>query len=225
MGLTARREADLVRLAADRPAFHVAPADVTDRAAVHAAHSAIDRALGSVALLVANAGIYLPVDAHELDAERFRRSFDVNLMGVVHAVEAVMPGMVERRQGHIHIVSSATAFGGMPTAAAYGATKAALYNFAETLKIELERFGVGVSVSTPGFVATPAQDENSFPRPFEISAETAAKRIADGVARGGFEITFPRRFTWPLRAIYALPPAMRLPLVRRATGWDKIKSD
>jgi short-subunit dehydrogenase len=142
-------------------------------------------------------------------------------MGAVHLAEAVTQDMAARRAGHIHFVSSATGFGGMPTASAYGATKAALINMAECLKIELERHGVGVSVSTPGFVETPAQDDNTFPKPFMLQPEQAARRIADGLAHGGFEITFPRRFTWLLKALYALPKPLYLPLVRRQTGWDK----
>jgi short-subunit dehydrogenase len=134
-------------------------------------------------------------------------------------LEAVLPDFVSRGAGHLHIVSSATGFGGMPTASAYGASKAALINMAECLKIELERCGVGVSLSTPGFVKTPAQDDNAFPKPFMVTPEVAARRIADGVARGGFETTFPRRFTWLLKAIYALPKPLYLPLIRRQTGW------
>jgi short-subunit dehydrogenase len=130
--------------------------------------------------------------------------------------------MVARRAGHIHIVSSATGFGGMPTASAYGASKAALINMAECFKLELERYRVGVSVSTPGFVDTPAQEETPFPKPFMVTPELAARRIVQGVQRGGFEITFPRRFTWMLKALYALPKPLYLPLVRKQTGWDRL---
>lgn len=174
---------------------------------------------GPIGLLVANAGVYIPVDARAPDADAYRRTFEVNLMGVVHAVEAVTPDMVARRAGHMHIVSSATGFGGMPTASAYGASKAALINMAECLKIELERCGVGVSISTPGFVETPAQEDNAFPKPAMMTPGNAAIRIADAIARGGFETTFPRRFTWLLKALYALPKPLYLPLVRAQTGW------
>lgn len=174
---------------------------------------------GPIGLLVANAGVYIPVDARAPDADAYRRTFEVNLMGVVHAVEAVTPDMVARRAGHMHIVSSATGFGGMPTASAYGASKAALINMAECLKIELERCGVGVSISTPGFVETPAQEDNAFPKPAMMTPGNAAIRIADAIARGGFETSFPRRFTWLLKALYALPKPLYLPIVRAQTGW------
>ena len=178
VGMTARRGDALEALTRDAPqALLAAPADVADRDAMGRAHAAIEARFGPVGLLVANAGVYLPVDARKPDASLFRQTFEVNLMGVVHALELVAPRMVARGQGHIHIVSSATGFGGMPTAGAYGASKAALFNLAETFRIELDPLGVGVSVSTPGFVDTPAQEDNAFPKPFQVSAQTAARRI------------------------------------------------
>jgi NAD(P)-dependent dehydrogenase (short-subunit alcohol dehydrogenase family) len=195
------------------------PADVSDWGQMQAAAATIEAQLGPIGLLVANAGIYVPVDARKPDPKDFKRTFDVNLMGVAHAYSAVIPGMLARGRGHIHVVSSATGFGGMPTASAYGASKAALINMASCWKIELDRLGIGVSLSTPGFVETPAQEDNAFPKPFMIKPTTAAKRIAQAVMRGGFETTFPRRFTWVLKAIYALPKPLHLPLIRKQTGW------
>lgn len=197
------------------------PADVAQAEDMAKAAEAIRAAFGPIGLYVANAGIYLPVDAAAPDIARYRQTFDVNLMGTVHGLAEVLPAMCAARRGHVCLVSSATGFGGMPTASAYGASKAALINMAECLKIELDRHGVGVSVATPGFVETPAQDDNAFPKPFMIQPEEAARRIADGLAKGGFEITFPRRFTWMLKAIYALPKPVYLALVRRQTGWAK----
>ena len=216
---TARRSEPLEAMAHENPHISAFAADVTDADEMGAAHARIEDALGPIGLLIANAGVYLPVDARAPRAADYRRTFDVNLMGVAHALELVAPDMVARRAGHIHIVASATGFGGMPTSSAYGASKAALINMASCLKIELDRCNVGVSLSTPGFVETPAQRENAFPKPAMITPEVAARRIADAVARGGFETTFPRRFTWLLKALYALPKPIHLPLVRRQTGW------
>lgn len=216
---TARRAEPLAKLGREHPNITPVTADVSDPASMRAAYEKIESTLGPIGLLVANAGIYVPVDGRAPKAEDYRRTFDVNLMGVAHALELVTPPMVARRAGHIHIVSSATGFGGMPTSSAYGASKAALINLASCLKIELDRCNVGVSISTPGFVETPAQDDNAFPKPAMITPEVAARRIADAVMRGGFETTFPRRFTWVLKALYALPKPLHLPLVRRQTGW------
>ena len=216
---TARSADALAAMAAANARIKAIPADVTEQASMQAAAGRIRTEIGPIGLLIANAGIYLATDARAPDASVYRRTFDVNVMGVAHALEAVLPDMVARRAGHVHIVSSATGFGGMPTASAYGASKAALINMAQCLKIELDRCNVGVSLATPGFVETPAQDNNAFPKPFMITPHAAAVVIADAVARGGFETSFPRRLTWILKALYALPKPLYLPLVRRQTRW------
>ena len=222
VAISARSEDKLNTLASEHDGqVFVAPADLSDAAAVHAAVARIEAEFGSIALAVLNAGIYLPVHAEAPRFEDYRKSFEVNLGGTAACVCALTPRMTARGRGHIAIVSSATAFGGMPTASAYGATKAGLVNMAECLAIELHRHGVFVQCVTPGFVETPAQDDNAFPKPFMVSAETAARRIAAGLNARRFEITFPRRFTWMLKAIYALPYSWYLPLVRKQTGWDK----
>ena len=197
------------------------PLDITDAAAVQSAIETVEADHGPVARAVLNAGVYIWINAENPSFADYAKTFDVNLKGTAACVSALTPRMVQRRSGQIVIVSSATAFGGMPTASAYGATKAGLLNMAECLRIELHRWGVHVQCVTPGFVETPAQDDNDFPKPFMISAEKAARRMASGMKSRRFEVTFPRRFTWALKAIYALPRGWSLALVRKQTGWDK----
>jgi hypothetical protein len=72
-------------------------------------------------------------------------------------------------------------------------------------------------VINPGFVRTPLTDLNPFPMPFLMEADAAADRIVRGLARGAFEITFPRRFTYLLKLARILPYALYFPLIRRAT--------
>lgn len=202
-------------------AFLIVPADVSDRASVQAAAATLERAGKPVALAVLNAGIYLPLDVTAFDSGAFRRTLDTNVMGTVHALEAVLPGMIRLKRGHIAIVSSVTGYGGLPTSAAYGASKAALINLAETLFIELYRHGVRVTVVNPGFIDTPATADNPFPMPFLMPVDKAARRLVRGLKSDAFEITFPRRFTYGLKLLGLLPAHLRLALVRRATGFDK----
>ena len=150
-------------------------------------------------------------------AETFARQIDVNWMGVVRALGAVIPGMVERRAGQIAVVGSVSGYRGLRTAAAYGATKAALINMCEALQMELGDYGIKVQIVNPGFVETPLTDRNDFPMPFLVSADDAARRIVEGLKKGRREIAFPRRFTWLLRAFAALPG----PLVDRIAVHDK----
>lgn len=222
--ISSRTREDLEAVAAEAEGpgiIHAAPVDTTDADVVEATVAKIEAEHGPIALAVLNAGIYEPVHAETPDFKAYAKTFRVNLEGTAACVCALSPRMVERGRGHIAIVSSATAFGGMPTASAYGASKAALVNMAECLRIELHRHGVFVQLVTPGFVDTPAQDDNEFPKPFMITPEKAARRMAKGFRTKRFEITFPRRFTWMLKAIYALPAEWYLPLVRKQTGWGK----
>ncbi|NWG46477.1 MAG: SDR family NAD(P)-dependent oxidoreductase [Alphaproteobacteria bacterium] len=217
----ARREEDLAALAREAAGpgrVMPVPADITDRAGVGSAIARIE-AEGPLALAVLNAGIYLPLEVPRFDASVVERSVAVNLLGTSYCLEAIVPAMGARRRGHIAIVSSVTGYGGLPTSGAYGATKAALINLAEAMKIELDRHGVRVSVINPGFVETPAQDDNAFPKPFMISAEEAAGRIVRGLRSQAFEITFPKRFTWQLKLLGLLPARTRLELVKKRTGW------
>lgn len=222
VAISARSEDKLKTLADQYPGKVFAyPVDITDDKAVASTVEAIETDHGPIARAILNAGVYLSINAENPRFEDYAKTFDVNLKGAAACVCALTPRMCERRTGQIVIVSSATAFGGMPTATAYGATKAGLLNMAEGLAIELHRYGVHVQCVTPGFVDTPAQDDNDFPKPFMVSADTAAKRIARGMTRSRFEITFPRRFTWALKLIYALPRNWHIALVRKQTGWDK----
>ena len=222
VAISARSADKLNALAAEAPDKIIpVPVDITDAAAIAGAVDTLEAEHGPIATAVLNAGIYITIDAANPRFEDYAKTFDVNLKGTAACLTALTPRMSQRKSGQIAIVSSATAFGGMPTASAYGATKAALVNMAECLRIELHRHGVLIQCVTPGFVETPAQDDNEFPKPFMVSPETAAERIASGLRSTRFEITFPRRFTWMLKLLYALPKGLYLPLVRKQTGWDK----
>ena len=198
-----------------------APGDVTDADAMAALAERIDTEGSGLALAVFNAGIYLPVHGETLKVADFEKSFAVNLSGVVNGLVPALKRMKARGRGHLAIVSSVTGYGGMPTSAAYGATKAALINMAESLKFDLDKLGVRIQVINPGFVDTPATSDNAFDMPALLQPEEAASRIARGLRSPGFEITFPRRFTYLLKALQFLPYPAYFALMNAATGWKK----
>ncbi len=196
-----------------------APLDVTDRAAVNAAAEAAIRVFGGPPdLAVLNAGTYLPMSAADFDAERYRVHVEVNLMGTVHMLEALLPAYLAARRGQIAIVSSVAGYRGLPTAAAYGATKAALINLAESLKHDLDRAGVKLQLVNPGFVKTPLTDKNDFHMPFLMPVDKAVASMIAGLKTSRFEITFPRRFTWQLKLLRLLPYRFYFGLTRRRMG-------
>ena len=219
VAVSARTEADLLSLAAEGQGLDGAifpyALDVTDEAEVAHVLDAIEDGLGPLDLAVLNAGTHIPVAAEELSSEPFRKLMEVNFFGVVYGLAAVLPRMIRRGGGQVAVVASVSGYRGLPTAAAYGATKAALINMCEALKPELDRSGVRLSLINPGFVQTPLTDRNDFPMPFLISAEKAADRIVRGLERGAFEITFPRRFSFLLKLARCLPYGLYFRLVGR----------
>ena len=199
-------------------AAYVAPADVTDRASLAAAFDAVKAALGGLDVVFVNAGTHQPVRAWELDAAAAEKLVQVNLTGAMNAVALVAPWFAERGSGRIALTASVAGYGGLPTGLVYGATKAALINFAETLYLDLAPKGVSVHLVNPGFVKTPLTDKNEFKMPALIPATEAAQAILDGMAAGEFETHFPKRFTRMLKVLNLLPYRLYFPLVHRLTG-------
>ena len=179
--------------------------DVTSESAVADAAKSIEDRFGSIDLVVICSGLWWMMPSDDLDIEKMRAAMDVNFFGVVNTVKAVVPGMKARGRGHIVIVSSVAGYRGLPNAAAYGPTKAALMNLAETLKSDLERFGIDVSIVNPGFVDTPMTRTNTFDMPGLISAEEAARRMLAGIRRKRFAIVFPAVFANTVRLGNILP--------------------
>jgi NAD(P)-dependent dehydrogenase (short-subunit alcohol dehydrogenase family) len=225
VAISARREAELEAVAleaAGLPGRIVAHAcDVTDADGMRRTLAAIERAHGPVALAFFNAGIAPYIRAPDIDPIAFRQVVDVNIMGVVNGLSAVMPGMAERKRGQIAVNASIAGYGGLPKSAAYGATKAAMINMCEALKFDCDNLGLTLQLVNPGFVETPLTGKNDFPMPFLMKNEDAARRVCDGFAKGGFEITFPRRFAYLLKAVNLLPYPLYFAVVGRLTGWRK----
>lgn len=198
------------------------PCDVTDAAAVAATVREIETAFGPIALGVLNAGVYLPVDGTDPDLDAFHTSFAVNLGGTANALVPLIAAMKPRGKGQIAITASVAGYRGLPTSAAYGATKAGLINLAEAMRFDLDRLGITLQVISPGFVDTPATKGNPFPMPDLMDVEDAAQAYAKGLNQPErFEIAFPTSFTWKLKLMRLLPDFLYFPLVARTTGWSK----
>ena len=216
---SARNEEALNALAAEAEALPgeilVRPLDVADLAAFHAAAEWIEREIGPVGTLVLNAGTHIPMSAADFSAESVRKLLDVNVMGAVNGLEAVLPAMRRRGRGRIAVVASLSGYRGLPSASGYGLTKAGLINFCEALRPELELDGVVLQVVNPGFVKTPLTDKNDFKMPFLMDLEDAAEAFYRGLQSDRFEIVFPLRFAYILKLLQRMPYALYFPLMRR----------
>ncbi|MBT9566956.1 MAG: SDR family NAD(P)-dependent oxidoreductase [Thiobacillus sp.] len=216
VALTSRSRDTLAKLA-DGNAL-VVPADVTDRASLAAAFDSIQAEFGGIDVAIINAGTHQPVRAWELDAEAAEKLLRVNLVGAMNVSALLAPYFAQRGGGRLAITASVAGFGGLPSGLVYGASKAALINFAETLYLDLAPRGVAVHLINPGFVKTPLTDLNDFKMPALIEADEAAREILAGIERGVFEIHFPKRFTRLLKLLNLLPYRVYFSLVHRVTG-------
>ncbi|MEO1018979.1 MAG: SDR family NAD(P)-dependent oxidoreductase [Pseudomonadota bacterium] len=194
------------------------PLDVTDLGAVKQAIGAIEAQHGAIDTAVLNAGTHQPVTPQKFSVGDMRKLFELNVFGTANCIEALLPPFLERKRGRLAIVASVAGYGGLPTAAYYGSSKAAMINLAETLRLDLAKTDIVVQCINPGFVKTPLTDKNKFKMPFLIEAEVAAKRIADGLATDRFEIAFPRPFIAIMKFLRLLPYSLYFGLISRQTG-------
>lgn len=195
--------------------------DVTQRDQVQHVATQVMGA-GPLDMMLYCAGYYQPMRATQLRLESLLQHLQINYVGALHVLDAVLPGMIAAaragRPGHLSLVSSVAGYRGLPNSLAYGPTKAALIHLAETLYLDLQDLGLGVSVVNPGFVATPLTAQNDFAMPALISPEQAAQAMLQGWRHGEFDIHFPKRFSRVMKLLQYLPYPVYFPLVRRFTG-------
>lgn len=204
---SARSRDGLEQLAKDAGSgrVHPLPLDVTDRQATLAAAQTIRQQEGGLDIAFFNAGTCEYVEVRRFDSAMFERVLQTNFLSMVYGIEAALPLLRQSQHPHLVGMSSAVAYGGLPRTEAYGASKAAVKHLLESLRIDLQREHIPVSIVCPGFVKTPLTDLNDFPMPFAISAEQAAKHIADGIAAQRHEIHFPKRFSIPFKLLALFP--------------------
>ena len=218
VAVTARRAEALATLAAEgQGRIKAYPGDITDAARMAEIVATIEREQGPIALAVLNAGAYHLGERERFDGDLVWRTIETNLGGTVRCLDPLLKAMLSRRRGQIAIVASLAGYGGIPGSVAYGSAKAAMITMAEALRLTHAGDGLTIQVVNPGFVATAMTAPNDYPMPFMMSAEAAAAGIVDGLARGGFEISFPRRLVWTMKVAFLLPYAIWLPLMARAT--------
>jgi short-subunit dehydrogenase len=215
--VSARNASALGALATQYPGMQALPLDAVDELAVKAAAQQL-LAGGPIDLVMYCAGTYSAVRAQDMQPGDIAHHMQVNYMGAVYSIAAVLPAMLAAGSGHISLVSSVAGFRGLPKSLAYGPTKAALINLAETLYIDLHDSDIGISLVNPGFVQTPLTAQNTFHMPALISPQQAAMDIVANWERGRFEIHFPKRFTRLMKILRIVPYRWYFAATRRFTG-------
>jgi short-subunit dehydrogenase len=181
------------------------PGDVENLNQMKQIVDSIESTFGEIDLAIPNAGTHVFTVPESFNSEEYLGLMRLNFGGMLHCIEAVLPRMLARGRGYIAPVASLAGYRGLPRAAAYGASKAAMIHFLESIRFHLQPKGISISIVNPGFVKTPLTDKNDFAMPFLVDAPRAAQIICKGLERKKREIAFPFPFSWVLKVARMLP--------------------
>ena len=173
-------------------------------------------------LIILNAGVSNLFTLDKID-ERYQdivSSMDINYIGVINCLSVLLPSMIERKKGHIAIMSSVAGYRGLPNSVAYSPTKAALINLVEIMRSELSPLGITVSIINPGFVDTDATRVNRFRMPKMVTVEYAARKIIHDLEKSKYEVAFPFAFTFFIKFLRILPNNLYFYIIRKLV-WKK----
>jgi short-subunit dehydrogenase len=212
VGLTARRADELSKVAeevsrAGGQALAL-PADVRRAGDIDGVAERVREKWGRVDVLVANAGMSTTAAGTHLDAVEAGDVIAVNVIGVVNSVAAVLPDMVKRGDGHLVAISSLASYRGLPKSGAYSASKAAVNTFFESMRLDLRRSGVAVTVIHPGFIRTPMTANRKRKLPFLLEVDDAACRIVKAIERRARDYAFPWQLASLAKVIRHMPGAL-----------------
>lgn len=185
---------------------HSFPLDINDPVAAAQCVADISNTLGSIDWAFLNAAFYEPAPSSQLSLNSFAQHQQTNYMGTLHCLlPLIEQAKLQQNGANIYLTASLAGYRGLPNAAPYNATKAALISLAESLHPDLARQGIHLGVINPGFVQTPLTDKNAFSMPGLLSAEQAADAIVKQMPKKRFQIAFPRRLAWTLNIMRCLP--------------------
>ncbi|WP_085899585.1 SDR family NAD(P)-dependent oxidoreductase [Kiloniella majae] len=183
----------------------VVPCDVSDAASIEEACNKITKHFPRIDSAIYMAGYYNPTKFEDIEIQEVRKTIDVNLTGAFVFSTHILKVLRKQDKGQIALCASVAGYRGLPNGQPYSATKAAIINMAESLRIENKNPAIDIKVINPGFVRTPMTDKNPFKMPMIIEPENAAKAIASGLQSRAFEIHFPKKFTYFLKLLRILP--------------------
>ena len=218
---SARRENLLKELQNINQNIYPYPLDVTDIEKCKSTAKSIIDNLNGIDICVFGTGMHDPKSEKQFNLNKIREIMEVNYFGTMNSINSIYDYFSEKKNGQISIISSVAGYRGLPAAGAYCASKAALTSFTESLNFEMKMKNVRVSLISPGFIKTPMTDQNDFPMPMIKSPEFAANEIYKGLTeKKGFEIHFPKAFTFIMKFLQILPNGLYFKLVSK--GMKKI---
>lgn len=213
----ARRMEQLEALRAEEPSSNIEAVelDVSNAKRTLDRIQVLDRECGGLDLVIANAGVGFDTSGRKIRWEHVEKTIDVNVKGAAATLVAALPGMVERKRGHLVGISSIAAFRGLPRTAAYCASKAFLSTFLEGLRIDLRGTGVSVTTIYPGYVKSEMTDRNKGRMPFLLETQDAVERMGKAITREERTFVFPWQMSLVSKPMRVLPPSIFDAIVAR----------
>jgi short-subunit dehydrogenase len=200
-----------------------AQADVTDPAGLQQAVRQLEAQLGPIEMLIANAGIGVETTGLNYNVENMNKIIGVNLIGVSNSIGAVLPGMIERRRGHLVAISSVASYRGLPRMLGYCASKSGVNALMDGLRVELPPLGIHITTVCPCWVRTPLTAKLEGRLDGIIDVETAAGEIAYAIRRKMAFYTFPRAMRWRMQFLTMLPRSWQDRWIRRLMHGIRMK--
>jgi len=217
----ARSQSLLEQLRLEQTGIDTLPVDLTDATQLAAVTVELSARYGRLDQVILNAGTCEYVEAEDLNLGAFERTFALNVLAVVACTKAWLPLLLQSSAPRLAVVSSLAHLFPFGRAEAYGASKAAISYFTDSLRVDLADTAVRVSLIEPGFVDTPLTQKNDFPMPFLLSSTEAASRIYRALAAGKLRLQFPLRLTISLKILNLVPYNMRQQLAVRMARQSK----
>jgi len=218
---SARRENLLKELSDKHPNIESFPLDVTDSNKCNSVFKDVIKKFENIEICIFGTGMHDPKSERQFNLEKIKKIMEVNFFGTMNSINSIYDYYKEKKSGQISIISSVAGYRGLPAAGAYCASKSALTSFTESLYFEMKKKNIRVTLINPGFIKTPMTDQNDFPMPMIKSPEFAAEQIYIGLLKKkGFEIHFPKSFTFLMKILKILPNNIYFKLVGK--GMKKI---
>lgn len=210
LGLLARRE-ELLRAIAEKCGSvggqaRIYPCDVVGAEALRTAAAEFRNEFGHIDIMIANAGVSgKSAETRDLVPAAVKQVIDINLIGAVNSVHAVLPDMLERGSGHLVAVSSLAGFRGLPRSAAYSASKAGMTAFFESVRLDVAERGVDVTIIQPGFIRTPLTAGRDNKMPFLMYLDDAIPLFIKAIEKKKRFAAFPWQLATIVRAGHLMP--------------------
>ena len=222
VAISARRAEILDDISRQNENIFPFPLDVTNKEECKKVFLEVKNKLHNIDICVFSTGTWDPKKEKDIDIDQIENVMKVNFFGTLNSIKSVEKYFKDSGKGHISIVSSIAGYRGLPNSTGYGPSKSALNNLAESLYFDFKKYGVRISLISPGFIKTPMTDKNDFKMPFLKTSEYAADKIYHGLVNTNvFEIHFPKQLTLILKFLKILPNWLYLKLVGKLTKYQK----